>query len=80
REIELLTDAQLAILADRRRLAPYGLAGGQPGKPGETRLIRRGKVTRLPGKCTVNARAGDVISISTPGGGGWGKLRNRKRG
>jgi len=80
REIELLTDAQLAILADRRRLAPYGLAGGQPGKAGETRLIRRGKVTRLPGKCTVNARAGDVISISTPGGGGWGKLRNRKRG
>ena len=80
REIELLTDAQLAILADRRRLAPYGLAGGQPGKPGETRLISRGKVTRLPSKCTVNARAGDVISISTPGGGGWGKARNRKRG
>ncbi|MGH9862564.1 MAG: hydantoinase B/oxoprolinase family protein [Candidatus Acidiferrales bacterium] len=79
REIELLTDAQIAILADRRRFPPYGLAGGQPGKRGENRLIRAGgKSERLPGKCTVNARAGDVISISTPGGGSWGRSRNSK--
>jgi len=74
REVELLTDAQVAILSDRRRFPPYGLAGGEPGKRGENRLIRSsGKVEKLPGKCAVNARAGDIISIATPGGGGWGR-------
>jgi len=74
REVELLADAQVAILSDRRRFPPYGLAGGEPGKRGENRLIRSsGKVEKLPGKCAVNARAGDKISIATPGGGGWGR-------
>jgi len=81
REIELLAEAQIAILADRRRFPPYGLAGGQPGKCGENWLLRAGgKSERLPGKCAVNARAGDIISIATPGGGGWGRRRNAKIG
>ncbi|MGH9804600.1 MAG: hydantoinase B/oxoprolinase family protein [Candidatus Acidiferrales bacterium] len=84
REVELLTDAQVAILSDRRRFPPYGLAGGKPGKRGENFLIRStGKVEKLPGKCAVDARAGDVVSIATPGGGGWGRkskseIRNRE--
>lgn len=74
REIELLADAQVAILSDRRRVAPYALAGGRPGKKGQNRWLRRsGAVVSLPGKCTLNAQAGDVISIWTPGGGGWGR-------
>ena len=73
REIEMLTDAQVAILSDRRDRGPYGLAGGDDGKTGENRLISEGKVRKLPAKCTVQTRQGDVISIHTPGGGGWGK-------
>lgn len=72
REIELLTDAQVTLLTDRRRLAPYGLAGGEPGALGRTTLIHRGEEQRLPGKCSINAARGDVIRIETPGGGGWG--------
>jgi N-methylhydantoinase B len=73
REIELLTESQVTVLADRRRFAPYGLAGGQPGACGRTILVRAsGAVEPLPGKCNVRAQAGDVIRIETPGGGGWG--------
>ena len=78
REIEILTDAQVAILSDRRARGPYGLAGGEEGKPGVNYLIRDGKRRWLPSKCTVTVRAGDVISLQTPGGGGWGKKTKKK--
>ncbi|MFQ5663625.1 MAG: hydantoinase B/oxoprolinase family protein [Terriglobia bacterium] len=79
REIELLAEAQFAILSDRRRFAPYGLKGGRPGKPGQNLWLKGGRqAIRLPGKCTVQAKAGDVVSIWTPGGGGWGRRRKRK--
>jgi N-methylhydantoinase B len=79
REVELLADAQVAILADRRRFPPYGLAGGRPGKLGRSLWLKRGgEVVLLPGKCSVNARAGDAIRIETPGGGGWGRPRKAK--
>jgi len=74
REIELLTDSQVTILADRRKVGPYGLSGGQPGAAGRAALIRRnGDLEELPGKCNREARAGDVVRIETPGGGGWGE-------
>jgi len=79
REVELLTGAQVAILADRRRFPPYGLAGGRPGKLGRSLWLKQnGEVVSLPGKCTVNARAGDAVRIETPGGGGWGRTRRAK--
>lgn len=71
RDIELLADAQVTILSERRVFAPYGLAGGEPGQPGRNVLIRDGNEETLPGKITLAAQAGDVISIQTPGGGGW---------
>ena len=74
REIELLADAQVTLLADRRRLPPWGLAGGEPGACGVTILVHENVETRLPGKCSVGAVKGDVIRIETPGGGGWGKF------
>lgn len=73
REIEPLADAQIAILSDRRRLPPYGLAGGEPGRCGENRLVAGGREEILPGKCTRYVARGSLISTSTPGGGGWGK-------
>jgi N-methylhydantoinase B len=73
REIELLTPAQVTLLSDRRRFAPYGLAGGGDGATGRAVLIKPGgDSTELPGKCTQYAEAGDIIRIETPGGGGWG--------
>ena len=74
REIELLTEAEVSVLADRRRLPPYGLAGGRPGACGRTAVLRAdGRVEEMPGKCNFRARPGDVVRIETPGGGGWGK-------
>ena len=72
REIELLGPAKVTLLADRRVFAPYGLYGGEPGERGRSVLFTSGHKRELPGKCSVDAEAGDVILIQTPGGGGWG--------
>jgi len=74
REIEFLADARVSLLADRRRLAPYGLAGGEPGKRGAAALIGlAGRRRKLPGKFSLAARRGERIVIETPGGGGHGQ-------
>jgi N-methylhydantoinase B len=74
REIEFLTETRGSILSDRRRFAPYGLAGGKPGKPGKNELILPGgKKRKLPSKAVFTAPKGSVFRIETPGGGGWGK-------
>lgn len=72
REIEFLDPAQVTILSERRRLAPYGLQGGEPGQCGRNLLIRNGQERELPGKVEVDVKPGDILSIHTPGGGGWG--------
>jgi N-methylhydantoinase B len=73
RDIQMLTDSQITLLSDRRVTAPYGLSGGSPGVCGENVLVREGVETKLPGKGSFLLRAGDILSIRTPGGGGWGK-------
>jgi len=74
REIEVLTDAQVTLLADRRCRGPYGLAGGADGIPGRTLIIRRdGSAEEIPGKISVRLRSGERIRIESPGGGGWGR-------
>ena len=75
REIELLTRAQVSLLCDRRRIPPYGLAGGEPGAKGKNELIIHGRARRLPSKCSFYAPAGAVVRIETPGGGGWGRQK-----
>jgi N-methylhydantoinase B len=79
REIELLADAQVTLLSDRRKFRPYGLAGGEPGAAGKAIILfgSRGadapvRVENLRAKSSVQAKKGDVIRIETPGGGGWG--------
>jgi N-methylhydantoinase B len=74
REYEFLSDDQeVTLLTERRRLAPFGLAGGADGRPGRNRLIRAdGREETLGGKCTVRVGRGDVLRVETPGGGGWG--------
>jgi N-methylhydantoinase B len=74
REIEVLTDAQVTLLADRRSRGPYGLAGGADGAPGRTLIVRRdGSAEEIPGKLSVRLRSGERVRIESPGGGGWGK-------
>ncbi|SHK92583.1 hydantoinase B/oxoprolinase family protein [Rhodothermus profundi] len=72
REMELLASARVTWLTERRRRAPYGLAGGAPGKPGRNLWIHQGETRCMPGKVSFQAEAGDRIRIETPGGGGWG--------
>jgi N-methylhydantoinase B len=77
REVELLTDAQVTILSDRRIVAPYGLQGGNTGATGRTILVTGEEQRVLAGKDSVQAKAGDRIRIETPGGGGWGKKEDQ---
>ncbi|MFZ3276014.1 MAG: hydantoinase B/oxoprolinase family protein [Candidatus Sulfotelmatobacter sp.] len=74
REIEVLTDCEVTLLADRRTLGPWGLAGGEAGSPGKTSVIRNsGSVEEMPGKFSTRLRKGERIRIESPGGGGWGR-------
>ena len=74
REIEVLTDAEITLLSDRRERGPYGLSGGESGSSGKTIAIRTdGSEEELPGKFNIRLRKGERIRIETPGAGGWGK-------
>jgi len=73
REIEVLTDCEVTLLADRRSRGPWGLAGGSDGAPGTAIVIRSdGTEEKMPGKFSIRLRPGERIRIETPGGGGWG--------
>ena len=74
REVELLSDAEVTFLADRRTRGPYGLQGGAPGTAGKTEILHPdGSSEQLPGKCSVRLKRGARVRIESPGGGGWGK-------
>jgi N-methylhydantoinase B len=93
RDIQVLLDAQVTLLSERRRFHPYGLEGGRPGECGQNVLIRASEAANqeasnrmasncmasncqelsLPSKGTFGLKAGDILSIRTPGGGGFGK-------
>ncbi|MEG3149947.1 hydantoinase B/oxoprolinase family protein [Sphingomonas sp. ZT3P38] len=61
------------ILANRRRIAPFGFAGGGDGACGHTSVERTdGSIETLPSAASVQVAPGDVFVIETPGGGGWG--------
>lgn len=65
--------ATVTLMTERRVSAPYGLAGGEPGKVGECWLIRAGQApVKLPAKCTFEVAPGDAVRVETPGGGGYG--------
>jgi N-methylhydantoinase B len=72
KDILLLADADVSLLSERRERAPAGLAGGFDAEPGFNCITRNHVEEPLPAKTTFRAHAGDVISIRSPGGGGWG--------
>jgi len=73
REYEFLTPAQVTILSDRRLRGPYGLLGGESGKPGKNLLLHGNRMTNIAGKARFEVEPGDVLRIESPGGGGYGK-------
>ncbi|UCF37906.1 MAG: hydantoinase B/oxoprolinase family protein [Acidobacteriota bacterium] len=76
RSLEMLTDCQLTVLSERRRHAPYGMKGGTSGKKGQNLLqISAVKKKKLHGKVSMSLAKGEVITVETPGGGGWGRRR-----
>jgi N-methylhydantoinase B len=73
REIEVLTDAEVTLLADRRKHGPWGLHGGADGAAGKATIVcEDGTLKELPGKFNTRLRQGERIRIESPGGGGWG--------
>ncbi len=72
RDIRLLVDGQVTLLSERRARGPAGARGGSDGATGKNVLIRDGEETVIPAKASFGAAAGDVVSIRSPGGGGWG--------
>jgi len=70
REFEFLAPTRVTLLTERRRHSPWGLQAGAPGQPGENR--RNGQP--LPGKISREFSVGDRLTVSTPGGGGWGTV------
>ncbi|QJE72279.1 5-oxoprolinase [Aerophototrophica crusticola] len=72
RRIRFLEPMTAAILANNRRVAPFGLDGGGDARPGACRVERAdGTVENLPATAKVYMGAGDVFVIETPGGGGF---------
>ena len=74
REYEFLDEAQITILSERRRRPPWGVGGGQAACMGENRLNGR----LLPGKAAFRVKAGDRLSVATPGGGGYKGRQDNK--
>ena len=68
RELEALVALHYSLITERRRHAPAGAAGGQPGQPGRNLLDGR----ELPAKTSGSLAAGGRLRIETPGGGGYG--------
>jgi len=78
RDLQVLEDCTVSLITERRVSRPWGLWGGQPGAIGEHWLLPQrddARAERLPDKCTVRLRAGDVLRMLTPGGGGWGRAQ-----
>ncbi len=71
RSVRVLEPASLSLLTDRRRHPPRGANGGKPGKVGENLLNEE----KLPPKVGRELEKGDVVTVRTPGGGGYGQAR-----
>lgn len=79
RELLFRKPVILSVLTERRVLKPYGMNGGEPGKRGLNLLIKTdGRIVNLGGKTAVPCDAGDMFSMKTPGGGGYGLKTDAK--
>ena len=73
RRVRFLEPITAVMLANRRRVPPFGLAGGSAGEPGRNWVERSdGDREEFGATCQIEMRSGDVFVIQTPGGGGYG--------
>jgi N-methylhydantoinase B len=72
RELRVLEECRVSLVGERRAHAPQGTQGGGAGLPG--RNLLNGE--ELAAKVSRDLRAGDVVRVETPGGGGFGRVRN----
>ncbi len=78
RRFEMLKDGvNFAIYADRFKLAPYGLFGGTDGQRARCEVERDGKIISLPSKGRVDLMKGDILTLYTAGGAGYGSPKDR---
>lgn len=76
REIQFQEAVQVNLITHHRTSGPMGLKGGLPGSPGAQTISRSlddgsCQTTRLPHIAQFDAKPGDILSISTPGGGAY---------
>jgi 5-oxoprolinase (ATP-hydrolysing) len=75
RQIQFLQPMTVSLLTQRRdAYRPFGLHDGDAGERGRNELSRMGQPEILPGAAQFTVAAGDVLTIQTPGGGGWGAV------
>ena len=80
RDTEVLAEGStISLMGERQRRGPYGLFGGNSGSPGTYGLIRGNRITSLSSKTTLPANGGDVLTVTTPGGGGYGTVSRRAK-
>lgn len=73
RVLTFLEPVNLSVLSQRRKSGPFGLNGGNAGKPGAQKVIRKnGEVIKLDSIENIDLETGDQFIIETPGGGGFG--------
>ncbi len=77
RELKFLKPAKVTLVSERRAKAPYGLFGGMDGRRGEDTLTRAagGEVIKIPNRSFLELQKDDILTIKTPGGGGFGDKR-----
>jgi N-methylhydantoinase B len=68
-----------ATYTDRVRLAPYGLFGGAEGSRTRVEIERDGRIIKLKSKDRVDLRAGDILTLYSSGGGGYGPAESRAK-
>ena len=80
RRIRFLRAMSAAILSNHRRIAPFGLYGGEPGQVGVNRVERANGDVEILGSCiSLDLNPGDTFVIETPGGGGFGTCEETEK-
>src|SRR5437879_844724 len=80
RDTEVLAEGStISLMGERQRRGPYGLIGGKYGSPGGYGIVRRNRIKSLYCKAKLSANSGDVLTVTTPGGGGYGTISRRSR-
>jgi len=80
RDTEVLAEGStISLMGERQRHGPWGLFGGKAGSRGRYGIVRTNRITSLSSKTTFSANYGDVLTVTTPGGGGYGPASRRAK-